>query len=224
MKREQITPPFFTVSPKSYLVGNDLIELAKLTDQLAKEHESSIFFVAPATELVNIVQNTEHVIVTAQTADADGLGRGMGRTPLESLKANGVEATFLNHMEHQLTIKELSLTIKRAKELGIITIVCADTPEESAAVATLDPDIVLCEPDCLVGTGTLSDETYIAETIAAVREVNPEILIMEGAGITCGADVRRLISLGAQGTGISSTLALSENKDELLADLLGALK
>ena len=70
----------------------------------------------------------------------------------------------------------------------------------------------------------MSDETYIAETIAAVREVNPEILIMEGAGITCGADVRRLISLGAQGTGISSTLALSENKDELLADLLGALR
>ncbi|MEO1769602.1 triose-phosphate isomerase [Candidatus Enterococcus ferrettii] len=224
MKREQITPPFFTVSPKSYLVGNELIELAKMTDELAEKHESSIFFVAPAAELVNIVQNTEHVIVTAQTADANGLGRGMGRTPLESLKANGVEATFLNHMEHPLTIKELSTTIKRAKELGIITIACADTPEESAAIATLDPDIILCEPDCLVGTGTVSDESYIAETIAAVRAVNSEILIMEGAGITCGKDVRRLLKLGAQGTGISSTLALAENKNELLTDLLGALR
>jgi triosephosphate isomerase len=47
---------------------------------------------------------------------------------------------------------------------------------------------------------------------------------MEGAGITCGADVRRLIRLGAQGTGISSTLALAENKEELLSDLLGALR
>lgn len=224
MKREAITPPFFTVSPKSYLVGNELLELAKLTDQYAKEHESTVFFVAPATELVNIVQNTEHVIVTAQTADANGLGRGMGRTILESLKENGVQATFLNHMEHQLTIKELSTTIIRAKELGIITIVCADTPDEAAAVAMLDPDIVLCEPNHLVGTGTLSDEKYIADTMAAVRKVNPDILIMEGAGITCGADVRRLIRLGAQGTGISSTLALAENKAELLSDLLGALR
>lgn len=224
MKREEITPPFFTVSPKSYLVGNELLELAMLTDQYAKEHHSSIFFVAPAAELVNVVQNTEHVIVTAQTADAKGLGRGMGRTPLESLKANGVQATFLNHMENQLTIKELSMAITRAKELGIITIVCADTPEESRAVALMDPDIILCEPDHLVGTGTLSDEAYIADTIAAVREVNPDILIMEGAGITCGDDVRRLLRLGAQGTGISSTLALSENKNELLADLMHALK
>lgn len=88
----------------------------------------------------------------------------------------------------------------------------------------LDPDIVLCEPNHLVGTGTLSDEKYIADTMAAVRKVNPDILIMEGAGITCGADVRRLIRLGAQGTGISSTLALAENKAELLSDLLGALR
>ena len=57
-----------------------------------------------------------------------------------------------------------------------------------------------------------------------LRKVNPDILIMEGAGITCGADVRRLIRLGAQGTGISSTLALAENKAELLSDLLGALR
>lgn len=224
MNRKSIAPPFFTVSPKSYLVGEELLELAKLTDQYAKNHPSSIFFVAPSTELVNIVQNTKHVIVTAQTADGYGLGRGMGRSILESLKANGVQATFLNHMENQLTLKELASTITKAKELGIVTIACADTCEEAQAIAILDPDIILCEPDHLVGTGQLSDEKYVFDTIQAVREVNEDIYIMEGAGITCGADVTRLIELGAQGTGISSTLALSNNKEALIAELFDALK
>ena len=53
-------------------------------------------------------------------------GRGMGHVLPESLKEAGAEAVFLNHAENQKTVSELYATIKRAKELGMITIVCAD--------------------------------------------------------------------------------------------------
>ncbi|KAB7355311.1 triose-phosphate isomerase, partial [Bifidobacterium longum] len=47
--------------------------------------------------------------------------------------------------------------------------------------------------------------------------------IMEGAGIRCGGDVRRLIGLGAQGTGISSALAITDDRAALLTELFDAL-
>lgn len=43
----------------------------------------------------------------------------------------------------------------------------------------MNPDVILCEPSSLVGTGHTSGDDYIAETIAAVRSINPDIVIME---------------------------------------------
>lgn len=223
MKRNMITTPFFSISPKAYLFGEELLELALLADFYAKNLQSTIFFVAPPTELLFIAENTKHVVVTSQTGDSKGFGRGMGRIPLEVLKMHGVEATFLNHVENELTFRELSAAIEKCKKLEIISIACANTHLEAKALAVLDPDIILCEPDHLIGTGTVSDAVYVKETIDAIRSINENILIMEGAGITKGSDVERIIELGAQGTGISSTLALSSNKKELLEDLFRAL-
>jgi len=220
---KKITLPFFTVSPKSYLIGEELLKLALLTDKYAKKYELTIFFSAPPTELTTIVQNTQNIIVTAQGADGFGLGKGMGRPLIESLKEIGVKATFLNHMENQLSLKELCKAISSAKKLGIITIACANSSDEARAIAILNPDIILCEPDDLIGTGKTSSENYIFETINAIRKINKNILIMEGAGITCGNDIKRLIKLGAQGTGISSKLALTDNKEALLEELFSAL-
>ena len=214
-----INTPFFMLSPKTYLIGKELLDLAKLSDEYAAKTNSTIFFSAPPTELVNIVNNTKNMVITAQSSDGFNLGRGMGRTTLKSLKSIGVRATFLNHMENQLTLKELSIGIKEAKKLDIISIACADSVEEARALAILKPDIILCEQHDLIGTGITSDENYIKSTIEAIKEIDNSILVMEGAGIRNGADVSRLISLGADGTGISSGLALSMNKEDLLKDL-----
>jgi triosephosphate isomerase len=45
-----------------------------------------------------------------------------------------------------------NLAIRRAREVGLATMVCADSPEEAAAVALLGPDIVLAEPPELIAT------------------------------------------------------------------------
>lgn len=223
MKRSDLKLPLFTVSPKTYFLGEDSLEAARLTDEMAQGREHSIFWTAPMPEICAIAKELKYAIPTAQHADMVGNGKGMGRSPLESLKWAGVEAVFLNHTAHPLQADVLAATIDRARELEILTIVAADTVTEAKAIAAMNPDVILCEPSSLVGTGQTSDDSYIEETIAAVREVNSEIVIMEGAGIRCGGDVKRLIENGAQGTGISSALAIAEDKCALLSELFDAL-
>lgn len=200
MKRSDLKLPLFTVSPKTYLLGEESAKAAFLTDELAAGRNHSIFWTAPVPELCLVARRLRCAIPTAQHADLAGDGTGMGLVPLESLKHAGIEAVFLNHTAHPLPVDRLAATIEHARELEILTIVAADSVTESRAVAAMDPDVILCEPSSLVGMGRTSDDEYIESTIAAVREINPGIVIMEGAGIRCGDDVRRLISRGAQGT------------------------
>jgi triosephosphate isomerase len=223
VKREDLKLPLFTVSPKTYFTGEEAVLAAKTTDLVAAGRQHTIFYSAPMPELFQIAQSVCNVVVTAQHADLIGDGKGMGLAPLESLKSVGVEAVFLNHTAHPLCVDKLAATIERAKELEILTIVAADSILESKAIAAMDPDVILCEPSNLVGTGKTSSDEYIEDTIAAVRSINKEIVIMEGAGIRTGDDVRRLIKRGAQGTGISSALKLARDQKALLTELFDAL-
>jgi triosephosphate isomerase len=223
VKREDLELPLFTVSPKTYFTGEDAVAAARTTDLVATGRRHTIFYSAPMPELFQIAQSVCNVVVTAQHADLIGDGKGMGLAPLESLKSIGVEAIFLNHTAHPLCVNRLAATIDRAKELEILTIVAADSITESKAVAAMDPDVILCEPSSLVGTGITSSDDYIDQTISAVRSINKEIVIMEGAGIRTGDDVRRLIQRGAQGTGISSALKLAIDQRALLTELFDAL-
>ena len=77
----------------------------------------------------------------------------MGHVLPESLYEAGARAVFLNHAERPLTLNGLAKAIKRATELEMITIVCADSISEAKAITMLNPDIVLCEPSELIGTG-----------------------------------------------------------------------
>ena len=43
MKRSDLKLPLFTVSPKTYLLADDSIAAAHLTDEIAKDRDHSIF-------------------------------------------------------------------------------------------------------------------------------------------------------------------------------------
>ncbi|KFN92260.1 triosephosphate isomerase [Tetragenococcus muriaticus PMC-11-5] len=60
-----------------------------------------------------------------------------------------------------MQLTELVSAIKKAKKLEMKTIVCANSIEEARSIALLKPDILLCEPTELIGTGKTSDEDYI---------------------------------------------------------------
>ena len=201
---EKVKAPFLFVNPKSYLWGKDSLALAKAADKAAEEFGVQVFFTCPYADLRLIAENTTHVIVTAQNMDALRPGRGMGAVLPESVAAAGAKAVVLNHAENQKTLAELSACMQRARELDLITIVCADSVAEAKAVAQLGADVILAEPTALIGSGTTADDSYTVDAVAAVRSVDPEVKVMIASGITTPEDCYKVVYLGADGTGSTS--------------------
>lgn len=214
---------FFVFNPKSYLYGEQLYQLAELADSLVTD-DISIFMTAPYAELAELSKRTKHIIVTAQHMDGISPGRGMGKVLPESLVVNGVRAVFLNHAENPMTLTELVQALERAKALELITIVCADSVAEARAIAVLSPDIILCEPTALIGTGQTSDLSYVQETNAAVKAINPDILMMQAAGVSQADDVYQVIKAGADGTGCTSGIVKATSPEQMFQDMIAALQ
>ncbi len=196
--------PFLIVNPKSYLYGNESLKLAKAADQAAKDTGLPIIFTCPYADVRMIRENTENIIVCVQSMDPLTPGRGMGHVLPESLKEAGADAVFLNHAENPKTLSDLYACIRRAAELDMTSIVCADSITEAKAVACMNPDVVLAEPTDLIGTGQVADDAYTMEAIAQVRKVNPDVLVVVASGVSTAEDCYNMIRLGADGTGGTS--------------------
>ncbi len=218
-----IKAPFFIVNPKSYLYGAEVVKLAQIADRLAQQYHIDCLFTGQLIDLPALKQATQNLIITAQTMDPLEPGRGMGQVLPEGLQSQGVGAVVLNHAEKPLTIAALDWTIKRARTLNLMSIVCADTPEQCRAVAQLHPTMMICEPTSVIGTGTISNDDYIQQTNQAVREVDPQILIMQAAGVSTGADVTHVLQLGADGTGGTSGIIQAPDWQAKLTEMMSAL-
>lgn len=220
MQKRTLRTPFFVVNPKAYLYGEEAVKLAKVADELAGKLDLDILFTVQQIDAVRVKQETNHLFVTVQHLDGIEIGRGMGYILPEAVAAAGVTATFLNHAEHPLTLHDLANAMKRADELGILTIVCADSIAEAKAVASLNPDIIVCEPTELIGTGQTSDQSYMERTNQTIRQINPEIKILQAAGISTIADVEKALRSGADGTGGTSGIVCALDPAKILTDML----
>ena len=217
-------PPFFEIGPKAYLFGDDVAELARAADAASIKYDVDILFTAPFVDLRLVVEETQRLFVCAPHMDALYPGRGLTKILPESLRAIGCAGVMLNHAEHPLTLAELSATVERAHEVGLFTIVCADSIREAKAVATLAPDIVVAEPTELIGTGRTSDRGYVEASNAAIRAVDSGILVLQGAGIRTAQDVYETIRSGADGTGSSSGITQAPDRVAAVDMMIGAVR
>lgn len=223
MKRK-IRVPFLIVNPKAYIYGQESMELAKICDELSEEYDIDIIFTAQHVDLRQVAAETKHIIITAQHMDGIMPGRGMGHILPEGIKDAGAQAVVLNHAEHSLTLDQLDKAMKRANELELVTIVCCDTPEAAKAVAQLNPDMMICEPTSLIGTGSISSDDYIQATNAAVKSVSEDILILQAAGVSTGDDVYKVVTEGAHGSGGTSGILNAPDRKGKIIEMLDALK
>ncbi|BEU86997.1 triose-phosphate isomerase [Selenomonas sp. TAMA-11512] len=224
MYKKEAFSPFMAVNPKSYFWGKTILELALQCDKIAEETGVTIYFTCPFTDIRMVKEATKIIQVTAQGMEALRPGRGIGHILPESLKEAGADAVFLNHAENPMTISELYRTMRRAKELDIFTIVCADSVAEAKAIAMLEPDIVLAEPTDLIGTGETADDSYIKDTVREIRAVDPDVGIMIASGITTAEDCYRVVALGADGTGSTSGVVKADNPAQRVREMCEAVK
>ena len=224
VKDYKISEPFFEYGPKCYMYGETLLEMAKGLDKLAEKYDVDVVLDIPDTEIFNVARNVKRVHVYSQHMDSIPVGRGMGKTLPEALKAAGAVGVMLNHAERKLTLPEIAAAIERADQLGLATMVCADSIEEVKAIAKLGPNILVAEPSELIGTGKPADKEYVDEVIKVIREINPDIKPFPSAGISKGEDCYNIIKAGASASGCSSAIAKAEDPLKLAEEMISAVR
>ena len=113
-----------------------------------------------------------------------------------------------------------------ARELDLVTVVCANTVEDAEVLAQYAPDYIAVEPPELIGgdiSVTTADPEIIRKTVAAVKSVNPDIRVLCGAGVKNGKDVAAAIALGADGVLLASGVVKAKDPHAVLRDLAGGL-
>jgi triosephosphate isomerase (TIM) len=222
----EITPPFFEIGPKAYLYGKTLLALAKHADAMSKKYEVQIIITPQHVDIGLLAHEMNRVLVFAQHIDSLDVGRGIGSVLPEAVKAAGAEGVLLNHFEKRLSMDALQRTMKRADEVELATMVCADNLEDAAVIAMMEPNIIIAESPELIGVGKRGgdDRRAIATINQIVWNVNPKIRVLHGAGISCGQDVYDIIAGGAQGTGSTSGIIQAKDPFAMLEEMISSVR
>ena len=224
MAKGVIKAPFFEIGPKSYLYGDEILELALAADAASEKYGVDIIFTCPVVDIRRVSEATKHIHVFAPHMDPIPIGRGLADTLAESLVAAGAEGVMLNHVEKPLTREVLEATIKRAAEVGLLSIVCADSMADASEIAAMHPDIIVAEPSELIGTGVSVGPEYVAAATDCVKKVDENILVLTAAGIANGEDVYNTIIAGADATGSSSGVAKAADRAAMVDEMICAVR
>ena len=219
-----IKAPFFEIGPKSYLYGDDVLNLAKAADRASKKYNVDIIFTCPIVDIRRVKEHTKRIHVFAPHMDPLVPGRGLADILPESLVAAGAEGVMLNHCEKPLDRETLEKTMRRADEVGLTTIVCADSLKDAREIAALKADIIVAEPSELIGLGVSVGPEYVEAATKAVKDVDPNTLVLTAAGISNGTDVYNTIKAGADATGSSSGIAKAADRAAMIDEMISALR
>lgn len=222
----KITPPFFEIGPKAYIFGRESLMLAKKADELVEKYGVKIIYTPQYVDIPVISAETKNIFVFAQHMDSLEIGRGIGSVLPEAIRAAGAKGVLLNHAEKRLPLGILNKTIKRADELGLATLVCADTPEEAFAIAHLSPNIIIAEsPELIEGGKRGAEEKKVIQRInSTIQKINKDIHVLHGAGINNSQDVYEIIRLGAEATGSTSAIIKAKDPFFMLEEMIQSVR
>jgi triosephosphate isomerase len=222
----KITPPFFEIGPKAYLYGKEVLSLAKFADEVSKKYNVQILFTPQYVDIPLLAQETKNLLIFAQHMDPLKIGRGVGSVLPEAIKAAGAVGVLLNHAEKPLSLEVIHRTIQRADEVGLASMVCAGSLEEVEKVAMMNPNILLAESPELIGAGKrgADDQEAIRKINGLVWRINPDILVLHGAGISRGRDVYEIIALGAQATGSTSGIIKAKDPFAMVEEMIRSVR
>ena len=220
--------PMIIVNFKTYLesTGTRAVELAKQAEKASKETGTTIVVVPQFVDLAKIAETVE-IPVFAQHIDPVKPGGFTGHVLAESVKEAGAIGTLVNHSERQLKLSEIESIIALTKEKGLISCVCANNPSVSAAVAAMKPNITSVEPPELIGSGisvSKAKPEIVTDTVKLVKQVDPKMTILCGAGISTAEDVSIALKLGTRGVLVASGIVKAKDPYSVLRAFADATK
>ncbi len=223
--KPEIRTPYFEIGTKNYIYGDTVLEYAKAADRAAEKYDIDVLFITPAVEIRRVVENTKNLIVLAPYMDTLRPGRGMADILPEGLKAAGAQGVVINHCEKPMSLPQMKKTIDRARELDFLVFACADTLEEAKAIAQLHPDIINPEPSAIIGGGNgVSPMDYVKDSIRVIKEIYPDILVEQAAGITCGDQVYDFIMAGSEAAGAASGIMNAPDPIAMIDEMIAATR
>jgi len=226
--QEKLRPPMIVVNFKTYseATGSKAVQLARNVERVHKETRISTA-VAPQLVDIRAIAETVEIPVFAQHIDPIEPGGFTGHILAESVKEAGAIGTLINHSEKQLKLSEIDAIVELARKKKLLSLVCANNPTISVAVAALKPDILAIEPPELIGTGipvSKAKPGVITDTMTLVREINSRVTILCGAGISHGEDVAAAQKLGTQGVLVASGIVKAKDPYMILREFADAMK
>ena len=223
--KQKIRTPYFEIGTKNYIYGDTVLKYAKAADAAAEKYDIDVLFITPAVEIRRVAENTKHLIVLAPYMDTLRPGRGMADILPEALKAAGAKGVVINHCEKPMSLPQMKKTIDRARELDFLVFACADTIEEAKAIAQLHPDIINPEPSQIIGGGNgVSPMDYVKDSIRVIKEIYPDILVEQAAGITNGQQVYDFIMAGSEAAGAASGIMNAADPIAMIDEMIAATR
>ncbi len=219
--------PMIILNFKTYAesTGEAALKLAKIAEAVSRKTKVNIAVAPQATDIERIARAVS-LSVFAQHIDPVTFGSHTGHVLAEAVKEAGAVGSLINHSERRLPFNEIEGSVKRAKEVGLLSVVCADVPEAAASAAALKPEIVAIEPPELIGSGipvSKAQPSIVSRTVELAKKANPKIVILCGAGITRGEDVAAALKLGTEGVLLASGVVKAKDPYSALLDLAKAI-
>jgi len=205
--------------------GKKAVELAKTAEKVSLETEVCVGLAPQFADISTIVKAVS-LPVFAQHVDPVAPGSFTGHILPESVKEAGATGTLINHSERRLKLADIDATITRAREVNLISVVCTNNANVSAATASLKPNMIAVEPPELIGTGipvSKAKPEVVTGTVELVKRINPKVVILCGAGINKGEDVAAALRLGTEGVLVASGIVKAKYPSKVLLEFAEAI-
>ena len=154
--------------------------------------------------------------VFAQHVDDNSFGSHTGSVLCEAVKEAGAAGSLVNHSEKRLSTQEVFSRVARLKELGLTSVVCAESVERAQELVGCEPDFLALELPELIG-GDVSIVSAEPDLVSSAVQVLGDNVLL-GAGVSSGEDLKTALDQGAKGVLLASAIV------KKTADPRGALK
>ncbi len=219
--------PIVILNFKTYLesTGNNALKLAMASEIVAEETGVNIV-ISPQSPDIYKLSNEVKIPVFAQHVDAVDAGGHTGSSLVECIKEAGAVGCLINHSEQRMKLADMDMVVKKAQKHDMVSVLCTNNIETSAAASTLKPDFVAIEPPELIGSGipvSKAEPEIVEGTVEIIHEINPKISVLCGAGISTGEDMRAAMDLGAEGVLLASGIIKAKDPKEALLNLVSKI-
>ncbi|WP_414837633.1 triose-phosphate isomerase [Candidatus Nanosalina sp. VS9-1] len=202
-------------------LGDRSEELVKSFSEVYKEIDGEVIVAPSSFDTFRTAGNG--IKIYSQHVGPLKPGSHTGHSVAEAVEATGASGSLINHSERRMDSESIEDAVSRCEELGLETVVCAQTVEEVEEYSSFRPDFIAFEPPELIGGDTAVSQAEPEMIREAVESTADGVETLTGAGIKSAEDVSKSIELGCSGVLVASGIVKSDNPAETLEKMCEGL-